>query len=145
MQHDVVKLQIERLDVLPIPKDGPCKIKRAVELVRVIGTYADDEDHLTEAIDRILDNCEWYPLPAILKAALIQTRPASIRDGGATNPTDFVPHGCARCGFTGYVTVKRGGIEYAKRCECLKTRIAELGPEIGEDSGSRVLTFARGA
>lgn len=146
MRPELVRKQLERLEALPIPKDGPSRIARAAELVRVIAKYAQDEEHLIEAIDSTVDNCEWYPLPAVLKAVLGQTGRASVGAiGPADNPTDFLPRGCKLCDFTGHAMVERGETQYAKECACLKRRIAEQKPDISEDARSRVLAFARGA
>lgn len=146
MQPELVRKQLGRLEALPIPKDGPSRIARAAELVRVIAKYAQDEEHLIEAIDSIVDNCEWYPLPAALKSMLGQTGRASVgANGPAGNPTDFLPRGCKLCDFTGHVMLEQGEAQYATECACLKRRIAEQRPEISEDAGTKVLAFARGA
>lgn len=127
MLPELVRVQLARLDVLPVQRDGPTRMVRAAELVRIIARYAKDENHLIAAMDRVLDCEAWYPVPAVLREALAATLPTSALSEleGGHAASDFVRRGCAACSFTGYRIVQRGGFESAERCDCLRKAIAE--------------------
>jgi len=141
MSPEFARAQLARLDVLPVQRDGPSRMIRAAELVRVIAKFARDEVHLIAAMDRVLDSETWYPVPAVLREALAATLPAGARiDEGRRSASDFTQRGCERCAFTGYVIVQRGGFDAAERCSCLRKAIAEQpadGAHGGQTNPSR--------
>jgi predicted nucleic acid-binding protein len=104
--REEVLRQMRRLgSVVKFPPDPLA----AEEFVKAFGGASWNDEHLRSTVDCLIETVKDGRLTiADVHRIAYEKRPA---DAG-------IPAGCERCGGTGFVSLDKDGLSYAKPCEC---------------------------
>lgn len=114
---DVMRATRRLQGCMKVGESAPAKLVE--EVAAALLRHVRDVEHLDRAVTECIEAYAWFPSVAEVVKTVRETALAVDSEDG-TGSRDYVPMGCADCGWTGYRIVQRGPYEGAAPCACLR-------------------------